>query len=177
MPQPIDRRRFFGLAGAAGAGLVVGRPTAGVGAQSTAVAHRYEYVFTNGTATVYDMDNGQTRVRTLSLGSDVIDIRGACFSPATGQLYVSYLGADQTHGFLIRYDLAARKRVWRRSYATGLVDSMDILPNGQRIYMPTGAQTDTKVWRVLQASTGTAIVNVPVGLRPHDTVVSLDGTE
>jgi len=180
--ETVDRRRFLGLAGGAGAGLVVASWSwSGAPAQAATVAHRYEYVFTTGTASVYDMDHGHRLVTTLALGSDVIRIRGACFSPVTGQLYVSYLGPTSdpgTHGYLLRYDLARRARVWRHTFAAGQVDSMDITPDGLRIYLPTGAtQTQTTTWRVLRGWTGAQVAEVAVALQPHDTVVSLDGKE
>src|SRR5439155_4283169 len=83
----IDRRRFLGMAGAAGAGLLVGSQPWSIAARAATVAHRYEYVFTDGKASVYDLDHNHRLVTTILLGNDVKIIRGACFSPVTGQLF------------------------------------------------------------------------------------------
>jgi DNA-binding beta-propeller fold protein YncE len=150
--------RVFGGAEAAGAGT----------------AHRYEYVFRRGGFDVYDIDAGHSLAKQVAISS-LVDVRGACVSPVTDQLYISFgnLRGHGGSGRMLRYDLASDTVVWTQTYPVG-VDSMAITLDGGTIYMPVGENTKSDLWYVLDAGTGAIRKNIAAGSAPHNTVVGLD---
>ncbi|HEY4450506.1 MAG TPA: S8 family serine peptidase [Solirubrobacteraceae bacterium] len=141
---------------------------------SSAVAH-YEYVFPANAIDVYDLDNGDRLVRTVSL-PQATDIRGAAASPATHMLYVSYGGdgGENGGGSMLAYDLLANEVVWTHSYPEG-VDSMALSPDGRTIYLPVGEASSASTWNVVEAATGNILRTISGGAAPHNTIVSLNG--
>ncbi len=142
---------------------------------ATGVQH-YEYVFPANAIDVYDMDNGQKLVKTISLPPAATDIRGAAVSPATHMLYVSYGGdgGSRGGGSMLEYDLVNEKIVWTHSYTEG-VDSMAVSPDGKTIYLPVGEESSAGNWNVVEASSGNIIGKIEGGRGPHNTIVSLNG--
>ena len=184
-----SRRDFLRQAGLAGVAVVGaqalgrGRALAASGVASSKVAKRYEYVFTNGKATVFDITHGLRQVGTISLGTDTTHIRGVAFAPPTGRLFVTYDGQPANppnHSFVLCYDLVRRKVVWREPApsATG-VASAEVTPNGRLLFVPAASnQTIDPTWHVLDTATGREIGAIKgVGGKPHDTVLSLDGSK
>jgi DNA-binding beta-propeller fold protein YncE len=145
------------------------------GSASGAIQH-YEYVVGVSGVYVYDIDNGHQFVRTISLPQLSRGVKGVAASPATGSLYVSYGGdgGQNGNGSLLKYDLLADRLVWTKSYSTG-IDSMDVTPDGKKIYLPDGELASDGTWHVIDSASGaiTADLHGPKG--PHNTVVSLQG--
>ncbi|HEV7586329.1 MAG TPA: hypothetical protein VGO14_11180 [Solirubrobacteraceae bacterium] len=144
-------------------------------ATSSGVQH-YEYVFPSNAIDVYDMDNGEKLVKTISLPAGATDIRGAVASPTTHMLYVSYGGDGGSNGggTMLAYDLVGEKTAWTHAYPEG-VDSMAITPDGKTIYLPVGEASAASTWDVVEAATGNILSTVQGGKSPHNTIVSLNG--
>lgn len=179
----LNRRQFLSVAAAAGLGSTVLRPGAG-GAEASpgaAIARRYEHVFLDGRIAVHDMDAMHALVDVIPLKPEVAFIKGVCFSPVTRQLYLSYRGPQpvptDSHGYLMRYDLAKRTTMWTRTFERGRVDSMAITPDGRRLYVPAGTvQNESTACHVVNALTRKLIVNIAIAPHPHNTVAALDGS-
>jgi WD40 repeat protein len=174
--------------GALGQGLVsdasgvaaVSRPAAGAQfftpAKAAAVSH-YEYIFDEGTVSVYDMDQGQALVKTIPLPQTAhAGIRGVTVAPATHLLFVSYGGdgGGNGNGSVLAYDLVAEKVVWTVPLATG-VDSGAVSPDGKHLYMPTGENTSSGIWNILDTASGAVIGTIQGGAGAHNTIASSDG--
>jgi DNA-binding beta-propeller fold protein YncE len=144
--------------------------------QSFSGVHHYEYVFPSKAIDVYDMDQGQKLIKTISLPSAATDIRGAADSPSTHILYVSYGGdgGGNGGGSVLAYDLVTEKTVWTHSYPEG-IDSMAITPDGKTIYLPVGEASSASTWNVVEAATGNILTKIEGGKGPHNTIVSLNG--
>jgi len=141
--------------------------------------HHYEYVLPDGFIYVYDIDNGFSLVKTISVPT-TDGVRGSVASAATSKLYISYgnsgNGGASGNGELLAYDLMKDTVLWIHTYHLG-VDSMSISPDGKTIYMPTGSGNPTTIWNVIDASTGNATDLIDTGSsRTHNTVVSLNGS-
>jgi DNA-binding beta-propeller fold protein YncE len=136
----------------------------------------YEYVFPDGSMSVYDIDHGHRLVQQASLPTTA-GVRGVAASPRTHMLYISYGGDGGSHGngSLLAYNLLTNQVVWARTYHHG-IDSMAISPNGTTIYMPDGELSPDGTWYVVNAATGHDVGTIKAGTGPHDTVVSLDGS-
>lgn len=139
--------------------------------------HHYEYVFPDTSMYVYDMDNSFKLVKQISL-PQAQAIRGAAVGLPAHTLYISYGGdgGGNGNGSLLAYDLLTDKVIWTVNYQTG-IDSMAIAPDGKTIYMPAGELDPGGTWNVLEASSGNIIGTIDAGTGPHNTVVSLDGTQ
>jgi len=142
---------------------------------SPATAH-YEYVFPDGSFSVYDMDNGHRLVKSTTL-SQAQGIRGVVAHAATHSLYVSYGGDGNGQNgtpSMLKYDLLADAVVWTHTYAIG-IDSMSISPDGKLIYMPSGELTSGGTWYVINAGSGDVVGSIAGPSGPHNTIVSLAG--
>src|SRR5579864_579735 len=109
-----------------------------------ATIHHYEYVFTPGVISVYDMDNGHALLKSVSVPTSA-GVRGAVASTVTGMLYISYGNDGNTGGFLLAYNLSTDQVAWTMSYAHG-IDSHSITPDGKKIYMPGGEAATGSTW-------------------------------
>src|ERR1700737_5574983 len=94
---------------------------------SAATIHHYEYVFIVGMIYVYDMDNGHTLLKTVSVPTTA-GVRGAVASVATGMLYISYGSDANSGGNQLRYNLSTDRVVWTKSYGHG-IDSQSVSPD------------------------------------------------
>ncbi|HEY3021310.1 MAG TPA: hypothetical protein VGJ32_14025 [Solirubrobacteraceae bacterium] len=143
---------------------------------ASADVRHYEYVFPDGQMDVYDIDHGHRLVEHRAFPG-VRGIRGVAASPATHALYISHGGDGGSNGSgsLLKYDLVAKRVVWDRSYPSG-IDSMAISRDGARIYMPTGEQSPSGIWNVIDAGAGDVIGRIHAGAGPHNTIVGLRGT-
>lgn len=140
-----------------------------------ATIHHYEYVFAPGLISVYDMDNGHTLLKTVSVPTSA-GVRGAVASVATGMLYISYGSDANSGGFQLAYNLSTDQVVWTMSYSHG-IDSHSISPDGTKIYMPTGEASTGGTWYMEDSSNGNDIATILTGAQgPHNTIVSPNGS-
>ena len=164
--------------------LLAGTETCGKGSTNAGTDTRtadsditqyYEYVLPDSGMYVYDMDKGHKLVKSICLPTTT-GVRGVVASPVTHMLYISY-GGDGGHngnGSLLKYDLVTDRLMWMKTYSHG-IDSMAISPDGKTIYMPDGELTPDGTWYVIDANSGNETGTINGGLRPHNTIVSLNG--
>ena len=118
---------------------------------------RLEYVFPDGSFSVFDMDNGHQLVKSVAL-PQARGIRGVIAHAATHALYISYGGdGDGQHGAptMLKYDLLTDTVVWTHAYPIG-IDSISIGPDGSRLYLPTGELASGGTWYVPSPLLGAA---------------------
>src|SRR5579863_7387193 len=154
-----------------------------VQAQTSGPVSHFLYVaYGNGpmTLSVYDMDNGFSLVKQVSLPTkyDGNGPRGMVASAVDGMLYISH-GFSHTGSaygyYLAKYDLTLDQLVWDLSYPFP-IDSHAITPSGTTIYMPTGENNPASTWEIIDASAGGVIGSINSG-EPgaHNTIVSNSG--
>ena len=146
------------------------------GSVAEATAH-YEYVFPDGSFSVYDMDNGHRLVKSVAL-PQARGIRGVIANAPTHSLYISYGGDGNGQNgtpTMLKYDLLTGAVVWTHTYTIG-IDSMSITPDGRLIFMPTGELSSGGIWYVIRADTGAVVATINGPLSPHNTIVNLDGS-
>ena len=141
----------------------------------TGVQH-LEYVFNDGLISVYDMDQEQKLVKTISLPQTEAGIRGATVSPVTHMLFISYGGdgGGNGNGSVLAYDLLAERVVWTVNLETG-IDSGAVSPDGRLLYMPTGENDSSGIWNILDTSNGAVVATIQGGAGAHNTIASNDG--
>jgi hypothetical protein len=144
-------------------------------AASTGVSH-LEYVLDDGLVSVYDMDHEQQLVKTISLPQTSAGIRGVAADPATHTMFVSYGGdgGGNGNGSVLAYDLLAERVLWTVHLQSG-IDSGALSPDGAKLYMPTGENSESGIWNVLDTRTGSVIGTIQGGAGPHNTIASRDG--
>jgi len=149
-------------------------PTAVV-TPATGVSH-LEYVVQDGVTSVYDMDNGFSLVKTISLPQTKAEVRGVTVAPSTHMMFIAYGGdgGGSGNGSVLAYNLVTEKVVWDVKLNTG-IDSGQVSPDGTKLYIPTGELSSGKVWNVLNAANGEVTGTILGGSGPHNTVVSADG--
>jgi hypothetical protein len=145
-------------------------------APPTGAVQRLEYVFDDGLISVYDVDRGMTLAKTISLPQTRAGIRGATVSPATHMLFISYGGdgGGNGDGSVLAYDLVGERVLWTVHLHSG-IDSGAVSPDGSRLYMPSGENTASGVWNVLDARSGALIGAIQGGAGAHNTIASRDG--
>ena len=136
--------------------------------------NHYEYVFTDGTLYVYDLDAaGFPLVKSKGIPTSS-GTRGAVACAGNGTLYVSFGGdgGSQGSGGLLAYDLVSDAVVWTQNYSHG-IDSHAITPDCAVIYMPDGELANTTIWHVVDAKTGneTGTIGGSQASNPHNTIV------
>jgi hypothetical protein len=136
----------------------------------------YEYVFVAPSVYVYDIDHSFQLVQQFVLPT-AAPIRGATVGVPTHTLYVSYGGDGDGNGngSMVAYDLIAGNVLWNIQYPNG-IDSMAITPDAKTIYMPSGELNIGSTWYVIDASNGNVTGMIQGGSGPHNTVMSLDGS-
>jgi WD40 repeat protein len=144
-------------------------------AESAAVQH-LEYIFNDGLVSVYDMDQGQKLVKTISLPQTEAGIRGVTVSPKTHMLFISYGGDGGVFktGSVLAYDLVTEKVIWTVNLTTG-IDSGQVSPDGKLLYMPTGENDPSGIWNILNTENGAVIGTIQGGASAHNTIASNDG--
>ena len=171
----------------AGALLAAGPAVSGTGDPQEAsagspVVHHYEYVFLPGEFYVYDMDNEQQLVQHV-IGLATTEPRGVIVDPATHIMFISYGGygpadpeqiSSELNGSVMAYDMVSEEVKWNEKYPFG-VDSGAITPDGSKIYMPTGENDESGIWKILSPATGAVEGEIHGGKGAHNTIVSLDG--
>jgi WD40 repeat protein len=150
-------------------------PASSAAPASSSEIHHYEYVFDDGLISVYDMDNSQKLIKTIGLPQTEEGIRGVTVAPSTHLLFISY-GGDGTNfnGSVLAYDLVAEKVVWTVHLKTG-IDSGEVSPDGKRLYMPTGENTPSGIWNILNTENGAVVGTIQGGSGAHNTIASNDG--
>jgi WD40 repeat protein len=135
----------------------------------------YEYVFLDGSISVYDVDQSFKLVKTISLPQTESGVRGVTVAPSSHLLFISY-GGDGTgfNGSVLAYDLVTERVVWTVKLKTG-IDSGQVSPDGKRLYMPTGENTPSGIWNILDTANGAVIGTIQGGSGAHNTVASSDG--
>jgi hypothetical protein len=157
-----------------------GRSSAATSAQTAVVGtgtgtQHYEYVFVDGLISVYDMDQSYKLIKTISLPQTESGVRGVTVAPSSHLLFISY-GGDGTsfNGSVMAYDLVNERVVWTVHLKTG-IDSGQVSPDGKRLYMPTGENTASGIWNILDTANGAVVGTIQGGSGAHNTVVSNDG--
>lgn len=137
-----------------------------------------EYVLQDGTTSVYDMDNEFKLVKTIPMPQDNDEVRGVSVAPSTHIMYVMHGGdwpsAGSGSGSVLAWDLVGEKALWDSKLNTG-IDSGQVSPDAKKLYVPTGENTPTRLWNVLNAANGAVTGTIQGGTGPHNTVVSHDG--
>jgi hypothetical protein len=146
-------------------------------ARAASTVQHYEYFTPDGSLFVYDIDNGFSLVKQVSLPT--ANVRGVSANAKTHMLYVSYGGDGGGHGTgsLLAYNLLNDTIVWNKNYSFG-IDSMDITPDGQHIYMPDGEAAYDATWHEIDATSGNvlATISIGTGYAAHNTLVNSSGT-
>jgi YVTN family beta-propeller protein len=148
-------------------------PTAVV--KSRAGTLRYEYVFPDGSISIYDVDQSFKLVKTISLPQTAGGVRGVTVAPASHLLFIAYGGDGNGYtGSVLAYDLVGERVVWTVHLKTG-IDSGQVSPDGKRLYVPTGENTPSGIWNVLDTANGALVGTIQGGSGAHNTVVSNNG--
>jgi len=142
-------------------------------AASTATNHS-EYVFTDGTLYVYDLDTaGFPLVKSKSIPTSS-GTRGSVACAGNSTLYVSFGGdgGSAGNGGLLAYDLLNDIVLWTQNYSHG-IDSHAITSDCALIYMPAGELANTDAWYVVDARTGSEVGTIAGSQAsyPHNTIV------
>src|SRR6266700_164369 len=145
---------------------------------NAAGTQHYLYVIPDGSLYVYDMDNGFSEVKHVTLPT-VTDARGVAVDPATASLFIPYYdksGGATSPGWLLKYNLNTDTIVWNKRL-TFSVDSPALSPDGTKLYMPESQASYSGLWHIINASDGSSAGTIPTtsGYASHNTVVSLDG--
>jgi DNA-binding beta-propeller fold protein YncE len=136
-------------------------------------SHRYAYAAVDdGSIHVYDIDHGHREVASFVVGRDVIDMRGACASAATGVLYLAHQRAES--GYVIAVDLRSQRLVWNNAYRPN-VDRLACAAGGRKLYVPSNEAFPDDELIVVDAATGSEFGRIHISPQPHDCVANLSG--
>jgi hypothetical protein len=146
---------------------------------ATEPAQHLEYVLQDGVISVYEMDHEFKLLKTISMpATKTAQVRGVSVAPSSHEMFIMYGGDgpinSSGNGSVLAYDLVAEKVVWEKHLSTG-IDSGQVSPDGSKLYVPTGENTETGIWNVLSTSTGEVIGTIKGGAGAHNTVVSANG--
>ena len=146
----------------------------------TASRERRLYVTDRSGISVYDIDHGHKLLHRIDI-PDSGDYKGIAASPQLGKLYVTSFKKDE----LICLDLATEKIDWRK-HLGNYADSMQITPDGKRMYLPFREEDD---WKVIDTATGDVLAEIPtehgknyavhpIGnpVGPHNTWINKEGS-
>ena len=138
------------------------------------------YVTDKSGISVYDIDHGHQLLKKIDV-PDSGDYKGIAASVQLGKLYVTSYKKDE----LICLDLKTDKVDWRK-HLGAYADSMQITPDGKRMYLPF---RDEDFWQVVDTATGNVVATIhtergknydvhPIGnpVGPHNTWLNKHGT-
>jgi DNA-binding beta-propeller fold protein YncE len=138
------------------------------------------YVTDKTGISVYDIDHGHRLLKKIDVPESG-DYKGIAASVQLGKLYVTSYKKDD----LICLDLKTDKVDWRK-HLGAYADSMQITPDGKRMYLPF---RDEDFWQVVDTATGNVVTTIhtehgknydvhPIGnpVGPHNTWLNRDGT-
>jgi hypothetical protein len=142
-----------------------------------AVQH-FEYVVQDGITSVYDIDHAFKLVKTISLPLTSDEVRGVSVAPSTHTMYIMHGGDGPMNGSgngsVLAYDLVSEKVIWNVKLNTG-IDSGQVSPDAERLYVPTGENTASGIWTILSTTNGEVIGTIQGPSGAHNTVASNDG--
>ena len=137
------------------------------------------YVADGVGVSIYDINDSHKLLHKLEI-PDSGGYKGIAASVPLNRLYLTSNVDDE----LICLDLAIEKIVWRKKYGE-YADSMQITPDGKRIYLPFRGEDS---WWVIGADKGEVLAKIPVGrgknyddspigsIGPHNTWINPGGT-
>lgn len=146
---------------------------------SAAGTQHYLYVVPDGGLYIYDMDNGFTQLKYVSLPT-ITDARGVAVDPATASLFIPYYdksGGASSPGWLMKYNLNTNTVVWDKRLSFS-VDSPALSPDGKKLYLPESQASYSGIWHIVNTSDGSSAgtISTTPGYASHNTIVSLDGS-
>src|SRR4051812_10830605 len=118
----------------------------------TSDRQRRLYITDKSGISVYDIDHGHQLLKKIDV-PDSGDYKGIAASVQLGKLYVTSYKKDD----LICLDLNTDKVDWRK-HLGAYADSMQITPDGKRMYVPF---RDEDFWQVVDTTTGDVIAPSP----------------
>ncbi len=137
------------------------------------------YVADGVGVSIYDINDNHKLLHKLEIPESG-GYKGIAASVPLNRLYLTSNVDDE----LICLDLATEKIVWRKKYGD-YADSMQITPDGKRIYLPFRGEDS---WWVIGAAEGEVLAKIPVGrgknyddspigsIGPHNTWINPGGT-
>ena len=134
------------------AAIVMLSPRVSSGKSASAERTRRLYVTDKTGISVYDIDNGHKLLHKIDIPESG-DYKGIAASPQLGKLYVTSFKKDE----LICLDLSTEKIDWRK-HLGNYADSMQITPDGKRMYLPFREEDD---WKVIDTATGDVLAQIP----------------
>lgn len=130
----------------------------------------------DGTLHVYNIDQAHRQIAIFRVFSCCADVRGITAAAPAHRLYIMYNQNNQ--GRVAAFDLLANQIVWDKVIHTPGVDRGDITPDGKTLYIPTWEyDLHTPYELVVEAANGIEVGQIPLPLKSHDTIVSLDGAD
>ena len=120
---------------------------------------------------VFDIDSGHQFVRRIDIPSLKGGVRG--FTPNAARHCAFYSTTSRLVGCL---DLETDKVLWEHTYPVGC-DRSSTSIDGKLVYVPSGwwyAGADSGLL-VVDATNGSLLRRIPVGVQAHNSIVSLDG--
>ena len=126
-----------------------------------------------GSISIYAIDAGHQRIKTVETVSHVGDVRGVVVSAVTGKLYVAYQNVSGI-GMVYCLNIYDDTIIWNRAVSPG-VDRLAINPDKQLLYVPTWEGGSADFINVLDANTGDIVRRVHFSNRSHDTQYPLSG--
>jgi DNA-binding beta-propeller fold protein YncE len=135
---------------------------------------RYLYTARDGALYVYDISAGHRLAGTL-LNLPIHYPRGIAAHTATGRLWVSHHGdpfptPKDPRGQVLCLDLRTHRVLWNRTYIPG-IDSVQVTPDGQRLYFGYGEAGARGGWIVINAATGDEIQHIPFVPGTHNLII------
>ena len=120
---------------------------------------------------VFDIDAGHKFVRRIDIPIFEEGLRGFTGNAKTHSVYYS-----TTNRRLGCFDLEKDEVIWERTYEAGC-DRSSITLDGKKIYVPTGwwYSGDDSGFLVIDAEDGSLLKRIQVGLKAHNSIVSVDG--
>ena len=135
---------------------------------------RYLYTVREGSLFVYDIGDGHRLAATL-LNLPIEYPRGIAAHAATGRLWVSHHvrpppTPQASRGRIICFDLLTHRVLWNRTYIPG-IDSVQVTPDGQRLYFGYGESGARGGWIVINAQTGDEVTRLPFVPGTHNLII------
>lgn len=135
---------------------------------------RYLYAAREGALYVYDIAAGHRLAATL-LQLPIHYPRGIAAHAATGRLWVAHHGRpfptpQNPRGQILCLDLRTHRVLWNRTYVPG-IDSVQVTPDGQRLYFGYGESGSRGGWIVINAQTGDEITHLPFVPGTHNLII------
>jgi hypothetical protein len=131
---------------------------------------RYLYAGNGGTVNVYDIDNGHTKVKSISPPHAGADLRGICGSVQTHAFYLSYFGP----GRVVAVDMLTDTEIWSQDMNPA-ADRGSISLDGTKLFVPAGEDFAAPYDFVLDPATGMTLTQFMITAKAHDTDIGASG--